>query len=114
MKTKYAEQFESKNKRTLIKSHKEAFNLEKETKILNNNKMNKSLYTTQKLAFKGKQEKQERPQEVKHIEPHKPMQKETSYAKNFPSWNNGHYDVFHEKHPQYPYYEVRHRGNSHY
>jgi hypothetical protein len=35
MRSKYAEQHESKNKRALIKSHKEAFNLEKEAKILN-------------------------------------------------------------------------------
>jgi len=53
MRSKYAEQHESKNKRASIKCHKDAFNLEKEAKILNPSQMKQSLYTTHGKAFKG-------------------------------------------------------------
>lgn len=51
---------------------------------------------------------------MKHVEPEKPCNKQSMYAKNFPNWDNGKMDVFHEKHPQYPYYQEPHRGKSHY
>lgn len=66
MRSKYAETHESKNKRALIKSHKEAFNLEKEAKILNPSQMKQSLYTTHGKCYEGKQERTERPPEVVH------------------------------------------------
>ena len=43
-----------------------------------------------------------------------PINKTSHYAQTFPNWKNGKQDVFHEKHPQYPYYQVQHRGISTY
>jgi hypothetical protein len=44
----------------------------------------------------------------------KPIQENSSYAAAFPNWDNGKHDVFHEKHPQYPFYSVPFRGQSSY
>jgi hypothetical protein len=38
----------------------------------------------------------------------------SSYAKSFPNWKNGQGDIFHEKHPQYPFYSLPFKGNSQY
>lgn len=34
--------------------------------------------------------------------------------KAFPNWQNGAKDVFHEKHPQYPFYSLPFKGESNY
>jgi len=38
----------------------------------------------------------------------------SSYQAAFPNWDNGKNDVFHEKHPQYPYYSLPFKGDSTY
>jgi hypothetical protein len=42
------------------------------------------------------------------------MQQTSSYGAEFPNWKNGQQDVYHEKHPQYPYYSLPFAGNSNY
>jgi|OM-RGC.v1.038105086 hypothetical protein len=49
MTTRHKEMFEHKNSRTQVKSHKQAWNLEKEAKIINPNGM--ALYTTKATAY---------------------------------------------------------------
>jgi hypothetical protein len=34
--------------------------------------------------------------------------------KSFPNWKNGQNDIFHEKHPQYPFYSLPFKGESNY
>lgn len=34
--------------------------------------------------------------------------------KNYPNWRNGQGDIFHEKHPQYPFYSLPFKGESNY
>ena len=34
--------------------------------------------------------------------------------KSFPNWQNGKQDIFHEKHPQYPFYSLPFKGESNY
>ena len=75
MRSKYAEMHDKKLHRTQVGSHKNAFNLEKESKILNPTKMGQSMYTTNKKCYEGKQERTERPPEVKHEDPPKPCNK---------------------------------------
>lgn len=43
-----------------------------------------------------------------------PVQKTSSYAAEFPNWKNGLKDVYHEKHPQFPYYSLPFKGDSSY
>lgn len=70
--------------------------------------------TTSKSDFKGakgeraKSRKQPAPQEEK------PIAGLSSYQANFPNWENGKNDVFHERHPQYPFYSLPFRGSSSY
>ena len=50
-------------------------------------------------------------------EPHSndaPVTKMSSYQAEFPNWKNGSHDVFHERHPQYPYYSLPFKGDSSY
>lgn len=49
----YKQNYRDTYKDTDIKNHKDAFNMEKESKIINPHKMD--LSTTNKVAFKGKQ-----------------------------------------------------------
>ena len=44
----------------------------------------------------------------------KPILGHSSYAKAFPNWRNGHNDIYHEKHPQYPFYSLPFKGESSY
>jgi len=47
-------------------------------------------------------------------EPPKPTPQVSSYKASFPNWENGNNDVFHEKHPQYPFYSLPFQGSSTY
>lgn len=44
----------------------------------------------------------------------KPIVAQSTYMKNFPNWKNGQGDIFHEKHPQYPFYSLPFKGDSSY
>ena len=44
----------------------------------------------------------------------KPIVGFSSYQKSFPNWKNGQNDIFHEKHPQYPFYSLPFKGESNY
>ena len=80
-----------------VKSHKQAFNLEKETKIINPHKMETK--TTAKEEFRGlKGENNNAKIPVTALED-KPIVKMSNYQSNYPNWKNGHNDVFHEKEP---------------
>lgn len=70
-----------------VKSHKQAFNLEKETKIINPHKM--ETRTTAKDEFKGRQGEKEKAKTVVPMPENKPSVKISSYQANFPNWKNG-------------------------
>jgi len=95
-----------------VKSHKQAFNLEKETKIINPHKMDTK--TTAKDEFKGLKGENNFVKIPVPTPEDKPIVKMSSYQANFPNWKNGHNDIFHEKEPQYPIYSVPFRGSSSY
>jgi hypothetical protein len=95
-----------------VKSHKEAFNLEKEAKIINPHKM--ELQTTAKEVFRGEKGEKALQRKQETLKEDKPIVGQSSYQKNFPNWENGKADVFHERHPQYPFYSMPFRGQSSY
>ena len=97
---------------TEVKSHKNAFNLEKETKIINPHRMD--LSTTNKTKFKGDKGERAQPRVTEVIDTKRPIQQTSSYHASFPDWDNGKNDIFHEKHPQYPYYSLPFNGGSTY
>ncbi len=43
-----------------------------------------------------------------------PIANTSSYQAEFPNWQNGKGDIYHEKQPQYPYYSLPFRGDSSY
>ena len=90
----------------------EAFNLEKEAKIINPHKMD--LNTTTHNTFKNFEVKPKvRKPRVATVD-NKPILGQSSYMKSFPNWQNGNNDIFHEKHPQYPFYSLPFKGESNY
>ena len=95
-----------------VKNHKDAFNLEKETKIINPHKMD--LATTSKSDFKGHRGERARARRQPPTKEDKPISGLSSYQAAFPNWENGKKDVFHERHPQYPFYSLPFRGSSSY
>ena len=96
----------------MIKNHKEAFNLEKESKIINPHKMDCT--TTNKATFRGKKGSAALPKHEVIDSAPKPIQQSSSYKASFVDWKNGREDVFHEKSPQYPYYSLPFNGASTY
>ena len=53
--------------------------------------------------------------EIKKLDDEKkPIVAFSSYQKSFPDWRNGQNDIFHEKHPQYPFYSLPFKGESNY
>lgn len=90
----------------------EAFNLEKEAKIINPHKMD--LGTTSQKTYKNFQviPKKKALKQVDDLK--KPILGESAYQKSFPNWKNGNADIFHEKHPQYPFYSLPFKGESNY
>ena len=70
--------------------------------------------TTNKAVFTGAKGKAASiKKDVKHEVP-KPVQTSSSYKASFVDWNNGKNDIFHEKHPQYPYYSLPFQGQTSY
>ena len=90
----------------------EAFNLEKEAKIINPHKMD--LNTTTLSTFKNFDVKPNRKAPRLATNDNKPILGQSSYMKSFPNWQNGNQDIFHEKHPQYPFYSLPFKGESNY
>lgn len=100
-------------KSAFAKDHKEAFNMEKETKIINPHRM--EMTTTMKEVFKGKQGPRAKAKEQCFQPEDAPIQKTSHYQTLFPNWKNGDgKDIFHEKHPQFPVYSLPFRGTTSY
>ena len=72
------------------------------------------LETTTKTKFKGEKGERAQPKTQQVVDAPKPIQQMSSYHASFPNWDNGKNDVFHEKHPQYPYYSLPFNGGSTY
>ena len=108
----YRQNYAQKLTQTEVKSHKTAFNLEKETKIINPHKMD--LETTNKTKYKGDKGERAQPRVTEVVDTKRPIQQTSSYHASFPDWDNGKNDIFHEKHPQYPYYSLPFNGGSTY
>lgn len=90
------------------KPHTEAFNLEKEAKIINPHEMD--LKTTMMNVFQGRQgqkaqscKKQDRRQDG-------PILLNSDYRMKYPNWQNGNHDHFIEKKPQFPVYQLPFRA----
>lgn len=108
----YQKDYQEKLKNTVVLKQSEAFNLEKESKIINPHKVESN--TTNKSNFKDfKTEPKKKKIRVAENE-NKPILGHSSYAKAFPNWRNGQNDIFHEKAPQYPYYSLPFKGESSY
>ena len=108
----YKQNYYGKLAQTNVQDHKNAFNLEKESKIINPHNMD--LSTTNKTKFRGEKGERAAPKVNEIVEPAKPIAQTTSYHASFPNWDNGKNDIFHEKHPQYPYYALPFAGDSTY
>ena len=93
----YKQNYRDRITHTEIKNHKDAFNLEKEAKIINPHKMD--LQTTNKNTYRGTKGKAAEPKHEIVNEAPKPIQHSSSYKSSFVNWNNGKDDVFHEQHP---------------
>jgi len=72
------------------------------------------LQTTNKATFRGTKGKAASQKHEKKIEGPKPIQQSSSYKAQFVDWKNGKNDIFHEKHPQFPYYSLPFQGDSTY
>jgi len=90
----------------------EAFNLEKEAKIINPHRMESS--TQNQKTYQGHKVKPIMKEIKKYDDEKKPILGASSYQKNFPNWQNGKNDIFHEKSPQFPFYSLPFKGESSY
>ena len=70
-----------------VKSHKQAFNLEKESKIINPHRMETK--TTTKEEFKGLMGEKNKSKKPIPEQEEKPIVKMSSYQANYPNWKNG-------------------------
>ncbi|CDW76087.1 UNKNOWN [Stylonychia lemnae] len=110
--TNYQKEYHQKNEKSILIPQKETFNPEKEHKIINPHKM--ELSTTNKVAYQPFAVQPQRKSMQRAPKSDAPAQQQSSYMAGFPNWNNGHQDVYHEKHPQYPYYSLPFKGSSSY
>lgn len=108
----YQKEFQNKIDQARILTEEDAFNLEKEAKIINPHPM--ELDSTHRTTFKAfKVVPQQR--EMKPIPKNDaPAMKQSHYQAEFPNWQNGKGDIYHERHPQYPYYSLPFKGDSSY
>lgn len=93
-------------------TEEDAFNLEKETRIINPHPMeaqttNKTTFTPFKV-LPPKRELRALPKNDA------PAQKMSHYMAEYPNWQNGKNDIYHERQPQYPYYSIAFKGDSTY
>lgn len=102
------------DKKTMMKEvrPKEAFNIEKEHKIINNHKMD--LNTTAKDNFKDFKITQTRKSVDRVEKTVAPVMATSAYRNQYPNWKNGQRDVYIEKHPQFPVYSLPFHGSSSY
>ena len=98
----YQQHYHNKLAQTRVQNHKSAFNLEKESKIINPHKMD--LQTTSGSTYRKFKMQKPDPKPIELAKEKVPIVQMSSYMANFPNWDNGKNDIFHEKHPQYPYY----------
>jgi hypothetical protein len=87
----------------------DAFNLEKESKIINPHKMD--CKTTHKDMIRGERGEKAKPIKPVHKTENRPTQGSTVYQQTFPNWSNGT-DIFHERAPQYPVYQLPFRAGT--
>lgn len=110
--TNYQKEYHNKIGETSVQKNKESFNVEKEHKIINPHNMDMS--TTNKVVYQPYQVKPTK-QKARTVEKNNaPCQQKSTYQAEFPHWQNGKNDVYHEKSPQYPFYSLPFKGNSQY
>jgi len=108
----YKKDFADKLKKCVVLKNGESFNLEKEAKIINPHKMD--MGTTSGSTYKNFKVIPKKKQLRRFEDEGKPIVAQSTYMKNFPNWKNGQGDIFHEKHPQYPFYSLPFKGDSSY
>ena len=70
--------------------------------------------TTTKDTFKFFAVEPKKKELRKYDDEGKPILAQSSYQNAYPNWRNGNKDIFHEKHPQYPFYSLPFKGESNY
>jgi hypothetical protein len=93
----YRQDFYDKNDHIKDIKPTEAFNMEKEHKIINNHKMD--LNTTVKENFKDFKVIKTRKSVERLAKQPAPILGTSAYANQYPDWKNGQQDVYIEKHP---------------
>ena len=91
----YRQNYYGKLTQTEVKNHKNAFNLEKEAKIINPHKMD--MGTTSSQTYKNFKVIPKKKNMKSYDDEGKPILAQSSYMKSFPNWKNGQGDIFHEK-----------------
>ena len=89
-------------KDSFAKCHKQAFNLEKESKIINPHQMD--LHTTMNTSYKGEHGHPAQSCKKPHSRQDGPIQLTSFYNQAYPNWLNGNNDVYIERKPQFPVY----------
>jgi len=93
----YQKEYHPKMGQAHILSEKDAFNIEKEHKIINPHRMD--LSTTNGTYYKGFQVKPLSKEQKAVQQSDAPCQQRSQYGAEFINWNNGNNDIYHEKHP---------------
>lgn len=107
----YKKEFARKS--AFAKDHRQAFNLEKEAKIINPHKVEDQ--TTNRNFYKGTRGPKAAAKERVYSPDDAPIQATSHYQQLFPNWKNGGgKDIFHEKHPQFPVYSLPYRVSTTY
>lgn len=95
--TNYQKEYYEKKGKGLTVPSKEAFNIEKEHKIINPHKM--EFATTNKSSFQPFVVEPAKKVDRKVKQNDAPCQQKSSYQAEFPNWQNGKNDIYHEKSP---------------
>lgn len=85
--TNYQKEYPSKISQTRVISEKEAFNIEKEHKIINPHPM--ELSTTNKVVYQPFQVKPSKKEQKRVEKSEAPCLQHSHYAAEFPNWMNG-------------------------
>lgn len=68
--------------------------------------------TTNKVSYQPYQVKPQKKVAARVEKSNAPIMGASCYQAEFPNWQNGLKDVYHEKQPQYPYYSLPFKGKT--
>jgi len=110
--TNYQKEFAQYNSITATgsKNTAEAFNVEKEHKIINPHQVEK--LTVNRIDYQPFKVQPKEPKKLKAPPPTEYIGAKSAYQSEFMNW--GANEIIHEKEPQYPFYSLPFQGNSNY